>query len=150
MFQGWVYNIPDNLYDRDKKMYLIKSFFTHSACVIFNDITIYFISSLCSSMAESVHYFLQGDFLHFFTYFIEHELIYRPSASTLSEDARIEPGTVATSPSAVRRSNHSARSHPHSARSHLFILAQGGSEGTEYLLFPKHEAADPPLPGIGV
>ncbi len=36
-----------------------------------------------------------------------------PSDSTVSEDAGIEPRTVATAAMAVRRSNHSARSHPH-------------------------------------
>jgi hypothetical protein len=36
----------------------------------------------------------------------------RPSDSTVSEEAVIEPGTVATSALLVRRSNHSARSHP--------------------------------------
>jgi hypothetical protein len=41
-----------------------------------------------------------------------------PSGSTLSEDAGIEPRTVATPALAVRRSNHRARSHPHKARSH--------------------------------
>jgi hypothetical protein len=39
--------------------------------------------------------------------------ICRPSDSTVSEDAGIEPGTVATTALAVRRSNHSARSHRH-------------------------------------
>jgi hypothetical protein len=37
----------------------------------------------------------------------------RPSDSTVSEDAGIEPRTVATSGFAVRRFNHLARSHPH-------------------------------------
>jgi hypothetical protein len=35
-----------------------------------------------------------------------------PSDSTVSEDAEIEPRTVAISVLAVRRSNHSATSHP--------------------------------------
>jgi hypothetical protein len=42
---------------------------------------------------------------------IQHCFICRPSDSTVSEDAWIEPRTVATSALAVRRSNHSARSH---------------------------------------
>ncbi len=41
-----------------------------------------------------------------------------PLRSTVSEEAGIEPRTVATTALAVRRSNHSARSHPHSAISH--------------------------------
>ncbi len=36
----------------------------------------------------------------------------RTSDSTVSEDAEIEPRTVATTALAVRRYNHSARSHP--------------------------------------
>jgi hypothetical protein len=51
-------------------------------------------------------------------YCIQHCFICRPSDSTVSEDAEIEPRTVATSAFAVRRSNNSARSHPHSARYH--------------------------------
>jgi hypothetical protein len=38
--------------------------------------------------------------------------IYRSSDSTVSEDARIESRTIATSALAVIRSIHSARSHP--------------------------------------
>ncbi len=52
--------------------------------------------------------FKQGDFL----YFIQHWFIYRPSESTVLEDAGIEPRTVATSALSSRRSNHLARSHP--------------------------------------
>jgi hypothetical protein len=51
-------------------------------------------------------------------YDIQHCFICRPSNSTVSEDAGIEPRTVATTTLAVRRSYHSARSHPHLARSH--------------------------------
>jgi len=43
-------------------------------------------------------------------YFIQHCFICSPSDSIMSEDAGIEPSTVATSEMAVRRSNHSARS----------------------------------------
>jgi hypothetical protein len=45
-------------------------------------------------------------------YFVQHCFICRPSDSTVSEDAGIEPRTVATSAMAVRRSSHSATSHP--------------------------------------
>ncbi len=41
-------------------------------------------------------------------YFIQHCFICRPLDSTVSEDAGIEPRTVATSALAVRRSSHSA------------------------------------------
>ncbi len=51
-------------------------------------------------------------------YFIQHCFICRPSDSTVSEDALIEPRTVATSALAIRRSSHTATSHPHSAKSH--------------------------------
>jgi hypothetical protein len=57
-------------------------------------------------------------YIFFFMYNIQHCFICRPSDSTVSEDAGIEPRTVATTALAVRRSNYSARSHLHSARSH--------------------------------
>ncbi len=47
-----------------------------------------------------------------FMYFIQHFFICCPSDSTVSEDAGIEPRTVATSALAVRRSSHSASSPP--------------------------------------
>ncbi len=59
-------------------------------------------------------YQLRGEF---FQYFIQHCFICLPSDSTVSEDAGIEPRTVATSALTVRRSNYSARYLPHSARS---------------------------------
>ncbi len=58
-------------------------------------------------------HFLTGGFFVFFMYCIQHCLICRPSDFTVSEDAGIEPRTVATSALAVRLSNHYARSHPH-------------------------------------
>ncbi len=48
-----------------------------------------------------------------FMYDIQHCFICRPSDSTVSEDAGIEPRTVATLALTARSSNHSARSHPH-------------------------------------
>jgi hypothetical protein len=51
-------------------------------------------------------------------YFIQHCFICRPSNYTVSEDAGIEPRTVATLALAVKRSNLSARSHPQE----IFIL----------------------------
>ncbi len=42
----------------------------------------------------------------FFSYFIQHCFICRPSDSTVPTDAGIEPRTVATGALAVRRSNH--------------------------------------------
>ncbi len=53
---------------------------------------------------------LQGDF---FYDDIQHCFICRLSDSTVSEDAGIEPRTVATMALAVKRSIHSARSHLH-------------------------------------
>ncbi len=47
-----------------------------------------------------------------YVYFLQHCFICRLSDSTVSEDARIEPRTVATPSLTVRRSYHSARSHP--------------------------------------
>jgi hypothetical protein len=50
---------------------------------------------------------LNGDFLVFsFLYDIHPGFICRPSDSTVSEDAGIEPRIVATGALAVRRSNH--------------------------------------------
>ncbi len=43
---------------------------------------------------------------------IQHCFICRPSDSTVSEDAVIEPRTIVTTALVVRRSNYSARSHP--------------------------------------
>ncbi len=55
-----------------------------------------------------------GFFWIFFSsmYCIQHCFICRPSDSTVSEDAGIEPRTIATLALAVRRFHHSARSHP--------------------------------------
>jgi hypothetical protein len=56
-------------------------------------------------------FFLQGDYLDF--YVLYSTLFHLPASdSTVSEDAGIEPRTVATSALTVSRSNHSALSHP--------------------------------------
>ncbi len=47
----------------------------------------------------------QGDFFDFFFYVLYTTLLHLPPP-TVSEDAEIEPRTVATSALAVRRSNH--------------------------------------------
>jgi hypothetical protein len=67
-----------------------------------------------------------GIFLNFFYFFYYiHCLICRPSDSTVSEDAGIEPRTVATLALTARRSDHlarltlTARSSNHLTRSHL-------------------------------
>ncbi len=57
--------------------------------------------------------FFKGEFFgYFFMYDIQYCFICRPSDSTVSEDAGIEPRTVATTALAVRSFNHSARSNP--------------------------------------
>ncbi len=81
----------------------------------------------CVSIFTIIFFFTNflGDFL-FFSYYIQHCFICRPSDSTVPRDAGIEPRTVATGALTVRRSNHyrlhlirnQARSHPHQARSH--------------------------------
>ncbi len=48
-----------------------------------------------------------------FMYVIQHCVICCPSDSTVSEDAGIEPRTVATLALTARCSNHLAKSHPH-------------------------------------
>ncbi len=60
----------------------------------------------------------KGEFLGFFLflffmYVIQHCFICRPSDSTVSEDAGIDPRTVATMALTAGRPNHSARSHLH-------------------------------------
>ncbi len=66
-------------------------------------------------MIRSVHRLnMELDLQSFYIrYDIQHCFICRPSDSTVSEDAGIEPRTVATTALAVRRSNNSALSHPH-------------------------------------
>jgi len=54
-------------------------------------------------------------------YFIQHCFICRPSDSIVSEDAGIEPRTVATTSLAVRCSNHSARSHTRIPGTFMFL-----------------------------
>jgi hypothetical protein len=56
--------------------------------------------------------------IFYLMYVIQHCFICRPSDSTVSEDAGIEPRTVATLELTARRSNHSARSHPQLSRAH--------------------------------
>jgi hypothetical protein len=79
---------------------------------------------LCLFNLPDAIIFKQGDFLNFFLcmYFIKHCIICRPSYSTVTEDAGIEPRTVSSSKLADRRdalalfiilcSSHSATSHP--------------------------------------
>jgi hypothetical protein len=56
-------------------------------------------------------------------YCIQDSFICRPSDSTVSEDAGIEPRTVATTALTVRRSNHKAKSHP---QNYYVLLWRGG------------------------
>ncbi len=84
-------------------------------------------------------YIILLTFLYFFYPFLASFLnilfdtlfLHRPSDSTLSEDAGIEPRTVETLALTVRHSDLSARSHPHSARSYLFL---SGSKKTFLVL----------------
>ncbi len=55
-----------------------------------------------------ISYVKGGFFLFFYVRYIQHCFICRPSDSTVSEDAGIEPRTVATTALAVRRSYHSS------------------------------------------
>jgi hypothetical protein len=78
-------------------------------------------------------------------YAIPHCFICRPSDSTVSEDAGIEPRTTATLALTVRRSNYSARSHPHFIYIYLqvkIILFRndrvGGRVGDRRLLAHAH------------
>ncbi len=57
-------------------------------------------------------------------YFIQHCFICRPSDSTVSEDAGIEPRTVATTALIVRRSNLSAKYHPQTQLNLIHLSAK--------------------------
>jgi len=61
-------------------------------------------------------------FYFFFMYVIQHFFIFRPSDSTVSEDAGILPRTDATLTLTARRSHHTARSHPRNDFKTLKIL----------------------------
>ncbi len=69
------------------------------------------VSAPSSNMSSNPRTKLDFDFF-FFMYDIQHCFICRPSDSTVSGDAGIEPRTAVTKALAVRRSNHSTRSHP--------------------------------------
>jgi hypothetical protein len=62
----------------------------------------------CVLSLYKVNVLLRGQVFEFFKYFIT--LLYLPAI--VSEDAGIEPMTVATFALAIRRSNHSARLNP--------------------------------------
>ncbi len=70
------------------------------------------LKSLKSRLNFSADFYIYGMYLQVWIFFIQHCFICRPSDSIVSEDAGIEPWTVATLVLAVRRPNHSARSHP--------------------------------------
>ncbi len=55
---------------------------------------------------------IKGDVWIFGFFHFMYDIQHCPSDSTVSEDAGIEPRTVATTALAVRRSNHSVRPHP--------------------------------------
>ncbi len=72
-----------------------------------------------------------------FFYVIQHCFICRPSDSTVSKDAGIEPRMVATLKQTARRSNRLARSHPQeSERSEL--IQQSGFTG-EHSIVCRHQ-----------
>jgi hypothetical protein len=72
--------------------------------------------------SEELFKFLFKADIWIFLFYVKYSTLLHlpPSDSTESEDAGIEPGTVATAALAVRRSNHSARSHQIIFRSDLF------------------------------
>ncbi len=71
---------------------------------------------------------------YFSMYCIQHCFICRPSDYTVSEDAGIEPRTVATSELAVRRSSQ-ARSHPLIFVDELLVLWM-----SKYMFLPRMRA----------
>ncbi len=89
--------------------------------------------------------FCEGVIFRFFLlmYVIQHCFTCRPSDSTVSEDAGIEPRTVATLALTARRSNHLARSHPHGqVSSNGQIYPKGQISSTRLDLI--HEATSHP------
>ncbi len=102
----------------------------------------------------------KGGFLDFFSfmYDIKHCFICRPSDSTVSEDAGIEPRAVGITALTVRRldlihtrldlihilldlMHNSAKSHPHSARSHSHLARSHPRSATSH----PHLARSHPL-----
>jgi hypothetical protein len=70
-------------------------------------------------------------YFSFFMNDIQHCFICRPSDSTVSEDAGIEPKTVAATALTVRRSNRSSRSHPQLI---TYVFADFFFHGLVYLI----------------
>jgi len=93
-----------------------------------------------------------GGFFGFFHFFIQHCFTCHLSESTVSEDAGIQPRTVATTGLAVRRYNHSARSHPSRIFINLFftialIITEVGTQTLCLIIF-CHFISDPKITGI--
>jgi hypothetical protein len=63
-------------------------------------------SDALTTRLDLIRFFFLWGFFYFFSYFIQHCFICRPSDSTVPADAGIEPRTVATGALAARRSNH--------------------------------------------
>jgi hypothetical protein len=82
-------------------------------CMCLFSILVSYINPLRQSLKFTL--IVKGDFWILFSFRpdIPHCFICRPSDSTVSEDAGIEPRTVATMALTVRRPHHLARSHPH-------------------------------------
>jgi hypothetical protein len=71
-----------------------------------------------------VIYYFRIFWLYLFMYVIQHYFICRPSDSTETEDAGIEPRIVATLALTVKRSYHSARSHPLFGYTRLYLITE--------------------------
>ncbi len=84
-----------------------------------------------------------GSFLNifggnFFSYYIQHCFICRPSDSTVpTADAEIEPRTVATGALAVRRSKHQARSQQQVIQVTFYRTLEGGEQAVELIFLQK-------------
>jgi hypothetical protein len=76
--------------------------------------SVYTLYRPVESSKEKKKSFKGGFFFGFFLFYVRYSTLLHlpPTDSPVSEGARIEPRTVATTTLAVRRSNHSARSHP--------------------------------------
>ncbi len=93
----------------------------------------------CAQQHSEVPHFTRGYFLVFFMYIIQHCFICRPSESTVSEDAGIEPWTVANLTLAVRRFYHSARSHPQVQHSTPKLQGTTAENSKKKQIFPEKE-----------
>jgi hypothetical protein len=110
VFLSWMRTDRYRQKDKNTQMvsrWILRSRRSTSAHRLIRYIPFIFTSHVCF-LAYVYGFYSIGWKVFLFMYHNQHCFICRPSDSTVSEDAGIEPRTVATSALAVRRSNHSA------------------------------------------